>query len=341
MEGKIPIMMCIDVEPDGFFIDRTKPLPWKGYEGAYHYFSELRPRLEALTDSPVHFNWFYRLDPQVAETYGSPEWPITNYPKLVEDFLKAGDEISLHSHAYRWEKKINNWIEDLGNQKWVNYCVEMGFETYKRLFNRICESFRFGAYWISAETINFAEGLGAKFDLTVEPGFRMSKRFFPGELYSAPLPNYDHVPQEPYRPSRTDFSRPDPSRKEGIWIIPMSTGSVVYKFGNLETLYKKLFAPKELGSRPVTLNLARGINGFRSVMENLLASLNRPYFAMVVRSDVCGEFNSDPTDQENMRKNVEYIMSHPLGKRFIFSTPREAMSIMGYLNGKQTENGNS
>ena len=334
--SQIPIIMCIDVEPDGFFVDRTKLLPWKGYEGAHQYFSELRLKLEEVTGAPAHFTWTYRFDHQVAETYGSPEWPITNYPKFIEDFTRKGDEIGLHPHAYRWDKKINNWIEDLGNQEWVNYCVEMGFDVFNRILNRPCESFRFGAYWISTETINLAERLGAKFDLTVEPGFRIGKRPFPGEFYSAPLPDYDHAPQEPYHPSKADFLKSDPSRKDGIWVIPMSTGFVQYKYGRLEALSKTLFARQELKPRPVTLNLARGVNGFRSVMEELLSSLEKPYLAMVVRSDVCGECNSTPTDPANMRKNMDYIMKHPLAKRFVFSTPQEAMSLMGYLNGKET-----
>ena len=334
---KIPVMMCIDVEPDGFFIDRNQPLPWKGYEGAYRYFSGLRSKLEEATDSPVHFNWFYRLDPQVAETYGSPEWPITNYPKFIDDFVKAGDEIGFHPHAYRWERKINNWIEDLGNQEWVNHCVEMGFDALKRALDRPCDSFRFGAYWTSTETVNLAEKLGAKYDLTIEPGFQLKKRDFYGKLYSAELPNYDHVPREPYHPAKIDFTKPDPKRSEGIWMIPMSTSFVTYQFGRLETYYKRLFSPEELKPRPITLNWARGVNGFRSVMEDCLKSLKRPYLLMVLRSDVCSDTPFEPEMQENVKRNVEYIMNHPLAKRFVFATPEEAMSIMGYLNRKNRE----
>ena len=332
-DNRIPIIMCIDVEPDGFFIDRIKPLPWNGYEGAHRYFSELRKRIEETTGSPAHYTWCYRLDPQVAETYGSAEWPITHYSKFTEDFIKNGDEMALHPHAYRWIEKKQNWVEDLGNQEWVNHCLEMGFDAYRRLFNRTCESFRFGAYWISTETINCAERLGAAFDLTVEPYFKMKKRFFAAELYSAPLPDYDHVPREPYRPSRADFTRPDVTRKDGIWVIPVSTGKIKYQFGRLETLKKRIFSPDEIKPRTVTLNLSRGMNGFRSVMEELLGSLEKPYLVCVLRSDVCGEALSNPTDPVNMRQNVDYILNHPLVKQFVFSTPREAMSTMGYLNG--------
>lgn len=324
--------MCIDVEPDGLFIDRTKPLPWKGYEGAYEYFTELRPRLAQMTGVPVHYSWFYRLDPQVAETYGSPEWPIVHYPEYIEEFLRNGDEVGLHPHAYRWDKKNNNWIEDLGNQDWVNHSVEMGFDTYTKLFKRTCESFRFGAYWINSGTINLAEKLGAKFDLTVEPGFKMKERIYPKHYYSASLPNYDHCPRIPYRPSKLDFTKPDLNRNEGLWIIPLSTGKVSYQFGRLETIYRKIFSPKDLEPRTVTLNLGRGPNGFRKVMNNLLENLERPFLTFVIRSDVCGPESLDPAHGVNMKNNLEYVMSHPLAERFIFSTPAEMMSIAGYLD---------
>lgn len=323
--------MCIDVEPDGFFIDRNKPLPWKGYENAYRYFKELRLKLEISTGSPVHFTWCYRLDPQVAQTYGSADWPITNYPKFIEDFLSEGDELALHPHAYRWEASINNWIEDLGNQDWVNHCVEMGFDCYQKLFHRTCDSFRFGSYWMSTETINLAERLGAKFDLTVEPGFRLEKRSIHPELYSAPLPDYDHVPLVPYRPSRTDFTKPDAGRHDGIWIIPMSTRFVTYQYGRVEILYKRMFSSKELKPRPITLNWARGSNGFRIVMEDCLAS-ERPYLLMVSRSDVWSGKCLDPKQPDHMEKNVDYILNHPSARDFVFSTSQEAMSLMGYVD---------
>ncbi len=333
MDQKIPIIMLVDVEPDGFFIDRTKALPWKGYEAAYELFSGLRPRLENATGSKVHFSWFYRLDPQVAETYGSFEWPITHYPKFAESFLRHGDDLGLHPHVYRWSNQINNWIEDQADQEWVNYCVEMGFKTYGKLFGLNCESFRFGAYWINNETLKLAECLGARFDLTIEPGYGLNKLVssFSKKFYSGTVPDFEMVPQIPYQPSQEDFRKPDSNRNNGLWVIPLSTGNVQARFGRVETFYKKIFSPHELEPKTITLNLARGTNGFRIVMDNLLKNLQRPYLTFIVRSDVSHE-PQDPSHKENMNKNIEYILNHPLVDRFVFTTPAEAMDKMGYLN---------
>lgn len=342
---KIPIIMCIDVEPDGLFIDRAKPLPWRGYEGAYEFFAELRPKLSQMTGAPVHYSWFYRIDPQVAETYGSPDWPITHYPKYVEDFMRHGDSIGLHIHAYRWEEKINNWVDDRDNQKWVNYCVEMGFDCYQRLFKRGCDSFRFGAHWIDDEILNLVEKLGARFDLTVEPGYKDKavKSCGPEELYRASVSDLESIPHFPvshfpYRPSKLDFRKADPSRKEGLWIIPLSTGKVSCRYGRLETTYRRIFSPRDLEPKTITLNLARGSNGFRKVMNDLLENLERPFLNFVIRCDICGSESLDPMDGVNMKKNLEHVMMHPLRNRFIFSTPAEMMSIAGYLNGQEVEN---
>ena len=330
-QKKIPVIFCIDVEPDGFFIDRTKSLPWKGYEGAYRYFNELRGHFARVTGSPVHFSWYYRVDPQVEETYGSADWVFTHYSKYVEDLSKRGDEMGLHPHAYRWLNEKNNWIEDLGNQEWVNHCVDMAFDHYEKLFARRCDSFRFGAYWMNNETLNLVELRGARFDLTVEPGLNLKKRYFSNQFYSDDVPSHLGAPNHPYHPSKADFRKPDPGRENGIWMIPLSTGTVTYQYGRLEMAYKKLFSPDKLKPRFLSLNLGRGVHGFSSVMNGLFQSLERPYLSMVVRSDVCGDRVGDPSHAENMKKNIECLLKHPLADRFVFATPREAMDIMGYL----------
>ena len=54
--NKIPILICIDVEPDDREIDPDVRHDWKGFEKSYEFFTQLRPRLKAVTGSPVHFS---------------------------------------------------------------------------------------------------------------------------------------------------------------------------------------------------------------------------------------------------------------------------------------------
>lgn len=336
MEPKIPIILCIDVEPDGFFIDRNQPLPWEGYEATSEFFTKWRPRISEATQAPVHYSWYYRIDPQIQETYGSPEWPWTHYEKYVADFIREGDEIGLHPHAYRWEEKINNWIEDLGNQSWVNHCVEMGFVSFKKIFNRTCDSFRFGAYWINNETLDLVEKLGARFDLTPEPGLKVNKRPFYGQHYTAAVPSYDGVPQLPYRPSKSDFTKADQNRKEGLWIIPLSTGYIQYRFGKLESVYHKFFNPELSKPKCITLNIGNyGVENFSKVVTHLLNTLEKPYLTLVLRSDN----GIKQRQMKNIQDNLNFLLSHPLVERFIFSTPAELMETLGFISNGKGKNG--
>jgi len=98
---KIPIILNIDAEPDGLFIDRERPLPWRGYERSAEYLQRLRSRIASVTGSPAHFTWLVRLDPQIAETYGSAEWPLMRYGDRLSADEAIGDELGVHIHPYR------------------------------------------------------------------------------------------------------------------------------------------------------------------------------------------------------------------------------------------------
>jgi len=49
MNRRIPILICIDVEPNERQLDTQLRVDWTGFEKSYEFFSELRPRLEMVT----------------------------------------------------------------------------------------------------------------------------------------------------------------------------------------------------------------------------------------------------------------------------------------------------
>ncbi|HKQ99694.1 MAG TPA: hypothetical protein VJT09_03410, partial [Pyrinomonadaceae bacterium] len=157
----IPICIIIDAEPDERQTDPNDPKDWEGFEKTCEYFKKLRPQLEDATGSPVHFSWFLRMDPQVEQTYGAPDWAVTRYRELIEELTAAGDELGLHPHAWRWDEASGRWTEEMSSQEWINHCVSMGFEAFRKSLNRPCLSFRFGAHWTNEETVELAERLGA------------------------------------------------------------------------------------------------------------------------------------------------------------------------------------
>ncbi len=218
---KISVVTCIDVEPDERLIAPNLQKDWRGFELTYQYFSRLRQRLEDATGSPAHFLWFFRMDAQIEHAYGTAAWAVRRYSSLVEGIKAAGDGIGLHVHAWRWDEKLCKWIVDLADQEWVNHCVRLGFDSFRASLDQPCLYFRFGDRWMNNRTLALVEKLGARFDLTLEPGQKDGevKEFFTGSFL-----DYSEVPQYPYRPSKADFRRPGSFFGRKLWVIPLSAG---------------------------------------------------------------------------------------------------------------------
>ena len=104
---KIPFIFCIDVEPDERQTNIVIPEDWKGFEEAFNSFNKLRPHLEKATRAPVSFCWFFRMDPQIERTYGQPAWVVERYGEAIKRLEQSGDELGLHTHAFRWYEGLS------------------------------------------------------------------------------------------------------------------------------------------------------------------------------------------------------------------------------------------
>ena len=306
---RIPILICIDIEPEERRIDPQLRAGWTGFERSYEFFTHLRPRLSSATGSPVHFSWFLRMDPQIACTYGSPEWVVTRYPQLFENLAAAGDEFGLHVHPWRWDEKSKDWIADFEDQEWIEHCITSSFDAFHRSLNRPCQSFRFGDHWMNNVTLDLLERLGVRFDLTLEPGQR-GPTLLPDESFRGFFSDYSRIPRLPYYPDKADFTKPSQRRSRELCIIPTSAGDASW-------------IPTELGSLEgyLTLNLGFHWSVCSSIMDTLLAVFGEPYVVLVARTNVA----SDPNLRVSLKQNVDYLLSQPLLKTFSFETPAEAM----------------
>src|SRR4051794_15451026 len=76
---EIPVVLCIDVEPDPRVLDPATTPPWDGFERLIERLPALRQRLAEATGKPAAFTWALRMDPQVAEAFGSPSWLAEKY----------------------------------------------------------------------------------------------------------------------------------------------------------------------------------------------------------------------------------------------------------------------
>src|SRR6266496_4003265 len=218
---RIPVIICIDVEPDEPDFDPSARSEWGGFLEAHRLFSNFRPKLERATGSAVHFCWFLRMDPQVAFGYGSAKWIGERHGRILKELELKGDELGLHTHAQRWDDASHAWIADYGNQEWVKSCLQSSFKAFQAFFGRACESFRFGDYWLNNASVELVDRLGAKYDLTVEPGIRTAPSL---SRPTGVWPDYTSVPDHPYRPSHDDYQRPNMKSGRTLWIIPLSSG---------------------------------------------------------------------------------------------------------------------
>lgn len=122
-QGSIPVIVCIDVEPDGSVTGRDCQSPWYGYEKARDFFVGMSPLIKSATGSPAHFSWFFRMDPQIADIYGSGDWPVSAYRDYVDEFEENGDAIGLHTHLYRFDPGRSAWLIDNADPVWVRHCI--------------------------------------------------------------------------------------------------------------------------------------------------------------------------------------------------------------------------
>jgi len=233
----IPVVVGIDVEPDPRLTDPQRPEPWRGFERLYSFFMELRSQLASPSGTRPQFSWFFRLDPQVAGTYGDPAWPLKHYERQVAGLLAAGDEVGIHTHAYRWAPG-GTWIVDEADPEWIDQCLGSSFQAFEAFFHRTCRVHKTGDRWLSNAAVATLEALGARVDLTLEPGVRSP--LTSNEVHTGSPIDCTHVSRRAYRPAPNDFRTPDPTGKRRVWMLPLSTCRVPWYMQFPRRLYHRL-----------------------------------------------------------------------------------------------------
>ena len=326
----LPVILCVDVEPYNRQINPGGGEDWEGVEESARYFDSLRNRVEETAGAPAHFNWFFRMDPQIERAYGSPGWAAQRYGEVIERLDAAGDELGLHTHAWRWDEGAGRWVTDHDDPRWVEHCVRMSFEAYREAFGRDCASFRFGDRWMNDETMDLLESLGVKYELTLEPG-RIPRPYPADKSPVGTLPDFVGVPRRPYRPSRRDFREPEPGDERDLWAIPMSTGKEPGRFVRVKRAAAALGLDLRKRNDTVPLNLGLDAALFRALTESWLEAAEEKYLALIVRSD-----NSLPSrGRAHVEENLDFLLSHPLAPRLRFTTPAEALALLAV----DTQNG--
>lgn len=325
-DARIPVLVLIDVEPDGFFIDRTERVPWSGFERSVEVMTEVRDVLSRRTGREAHFTWLVRADQQVADTYGSPGWAFAHYRRAFEKLHAAGDEIGVHVHAYRWESRAGNWVEDYGDQGWIEHCVRSGVGAFASHFGQPPAAFSMGMDWINQATLRLLRDLSIRYEFSTILG-KEPQPFPPRDAYKGVAPDCSAIPARPYRPSPADFRAAAPDGGDGLWCIPQSSRVArifpSWKRGLWDLLHLRPVAPR--WTRKFFLDDDPA--GVQPAIEAMLRRLERPYLTFAVRTDVyCA-----PDTTAIVRRNLESALDRPDAGRFVFTRPDEALRLLGFV----------
>jgi nuclear transport factor 2 (NTF2) superfamily protein len=315
-----PLVVNIHAEPDGVFHLEADGALWHGFEMATRLMPELRSRIEERTGRPAHFSWQFRADGQIARTYGKPGWAFVRYAKEIEALMRAGDDIGLHQHGYRWDASNGVWIEDYGNQPWMEEVASLGFAAYRGVFGRPPESFTAGVSWTNSAMVRLVESLGARYELTAGPG---RDKPFPSPIgqFTGRPPDTRRMPRHPYRPSAADFQVPDLDREDGLWVIPLTTGRQS-SGGKLRRTFRRLTGTMARHEFITKLFLQSPTEYLGPVFHAAPDPIEQTHFTLDIRSDAfCKAKNCAA-----VRRNIDYLTSPERPWQLLFTTPQELVA---------------
>jgi hypothetical protein len=265
------------------------------------------------TGQAAHFSWQFRADPQVEKNYGSRSWAFHYYAREIETLIRAGDDIGLHLHAYRWQERQQTWTDDYGDQAWVEDVTSAGFEAYQGIFGHPPASFSTGVSWTNSATIRLVERLGARYEISAVPG---RNKAFPDHAgdFCGSLPDTSNMPLQPYQPCPGDFMQPAVLREDGLWVIPPTAGR--QSRGGL--------LKRRIWGLSGTLEHHTFVNALylTSPLEYLVPQLNAPcatHFSLLMRSEGFGTLKNRMV----IRRNLHYLLSPERPCRFTFVRPDE------------------
>ncbi len=214
MDKSIPILLEIDVEPDGHFLDPVLPGSWDGVEAGFEFLERLR---SSLSDGwPARFVWLVRADPQIDQCYGGPDWGLRQYASDWQRLRGVGDELGVHVHSYLWDGVVGQWAVDFNGDDWTTHCLGMAVEAFHHHFHELPETYSIGMNWTSAGLRQHAADMGLQRELGVVAG-RCAKPFpqHMGRFRGAPLDG-SAVQSRPHKWQASEGH-------SGLWVVPVSS----------------------------------------------------------------------------------------------------------------------
>jgi hypothetical protein len=270
-----------------------------------------RARLEERTGRAARITWFLRMDPQIAEVYGSDGHAVEAHPELLDEATEHHDDLGLHIHA--WRQTDDGWLDDYAASAWFGECIDRSFSAFADALGRPCSLTRLGSRYLDAVAAQRLVALDVAVDMTVEPGSIGRPDGSIPRLRGA-LPDYRRSPRRPHEVA------------PGLMELPLTAGR--------KTLGPQLRAHlsrmrrhgvRERLDQPLPLGMpAHGPRPFGEQVRRSLALQAQPYLAFAIRSDGL----LDPTLADRLEAHLEALIAIPEATRFTFTTPEEALELL-------------
>jgi len=317
--ASVPCVLAIDVEPTLRLPALGDTAPWNGFQQTVDFIDALRAEVGQRSGDTPRFLWTIRMDPQVETVHGTSTWAVDRHPELIERIVSAGDEIGLHSHAWRWDDASNSWVADHGDEEWVEHCLEVSFDGFRHAFGRSPESFRSGDRFVSDRVVQHLETQGILHDLSIEPGEPAQAGLFAHEAHTGELPDMRDMPRSPFQSA-------------GIWFIPLTAGRWRPDVAPVDQMMRRATTAvlKPFVKVPPYLWPARAGLGalrlwespriYRDALGDALTHTDNPFLAFAVRTDMV----LNPLIRRRMWTNLLELTREGISVRF--SQPAEALS---------------
>jgi peptidoglycan/xylan/chitin deacetylase (PgdA/CDA1 family) len=290
--GELPVVLGFDVEPDGRAFDPDDPGGWDGFVELQRLMPPIRERLSRATSAPAMFSWFLRMDPQIDQTWGTPAWVVDQWGGELAALEREGDELGLHTHDWRWNDDVGDWVGINEDPVWEEHVVGMAIDTFRTALGRPAVAHRGGAHMLTPTMLGALARGGIEVDLTIEAGMAPHSETLFGERNKGVNADYRLAPSTPYRASLESFPAPDPASRSAPLLMPLAA------------------APTRRGKR-APLPIWSGPGGFAGRLALRMLRSSPPVLAFVCRSDIVFQ----PV-WPFVLANLEHLASHR-GVRFV------------------------
>jgi hypothetical protein len=327
---KKPILLMVDLEPFEHFINPDGACSLAGLEESISFFRSIRPTLSQATGNSACFSWSVRMDEQILHSYGDRAHMVRAIRPQLDRLVGEGDTVGLHVHSYRPITQAPYWIEDLGNQVWVNGCIDRAYEAFCEEFGYAPETFSTGSDWTSEGTIRHLSALGIKVDSTVVAS--CSPTPFPSNGgYTGERVDCSRVAVGVYHPAIDDFRVAGTNRDTGLWLLPQ-TRTRPTRFGR--TLAAQFGLTNASRKRPAVpkMYLHESYEEFRWQVKSLLSADAPPYLTLILASrSLCY-----PERITKIERNLKWLTRYKDASRLFLTT------LDGYIDSlRNTSEGSS